>query len=333
MQLSCKSKILLLTTLALICLAVGYPGALAAPGDRLHLLAQDNGGFQRRRPGGGDGDGTFPDGALVRKRRSADNDGPAPGNQDNQNAGGNGPGGGGLPQAGALRRRYQQQQGQGGPDMSDRPPPPGFGGRRNNNGGGFGGGPGGGPGGGGPGRRFGGGGGGGLGNYSGPGFGRGQKLDFSSLNLSDDQKQRIKQLHEANGAKLRDLRKNVATRSQAFKDMMFDPSATDEQIRAKRKEVWRLRGQMEESQVEDFLGIRGMLNADQRQKLSDLKPGRQVAGNNLPAPGGPAVDGPAPGSAAGPAPGRQPGRQFGAGQGMRRRDLSNPNTLPAPDAQ
>jgi hypothetical protein len=114
--------------------------------------------------------------------------------------------------------------------------------------------------------------------------------------------------------------------------MMFDPSASDDQIRGKRKELWRMRGQMEESQIEDFLGIRAMLTPDQRQKLTELKPGRQVAGNNVPPPGGPPDDATAPGAGA---PGQGPGRPFGGGPGgnggMRKRDFSNPNTTPQPD--
>ncbi len=109
-------------------------------------------------------------------------------------------------------------------------------------------------------------------------FGR-RPLDFSSLNLSDEQKQRIQQIRGQNSGHARDLQKNLKAQLDIMKDLMFDPTATDDQIRAKRKEVRQMQDKLEEIQVNDFLAIRKVFTPEQKKLFADLKPqDRKVAG-------------------------------------------------------
>lgn len=110
-------------------------------------------------------------------------------------------------------------------------------------------------------------------------FGR-KALDLTSLNLSPDQKQKIKEMRGQLAPKTRELRKQLNAKRLELRDMMFEASAGDDQVRAKRKEVRQLQDKVEDMQLNDFLGIRSVLTADQRQKLTDLKPGNKFAAGN-----------------------------------------------------
>lgn len=123
---------------------------------------------------------------------------------------------------------------------------------------------------------FGGGGGGGGGANV---FGR-KALDLTSLNLSPEQKQKIQEMRGQLAPKTRELRKQLNAKRMELRDMMFEANAGDDQVRAKRKEVRQLQDKVEDMQLNDFLGIRSVLTPDQRQKLTDLKPGNKFAAGN-----------------------------------------------------
>jgi Spy/CpxP family protein refolding chaperone len=117
------------------------------------------------------------------------------------------------------------------------------------------------------------------GGTQGPGggiFGR-KPLDFSSLNLTDDQKQRIQQIRSSNGVHARGFSQSLKERRSEMRDLMFDPVASDDQIRSKMREVRQMQEKMDDVQINDFLAIRKVLTPEQRQKLADLKPERKVA--------------------------------------------------------
>jgi Spy/CpxP family protein refolding chaperone len=102
-------------------------------------------------------------------------------------------------------------------------------------------------------------------------FGK-RPLDLTSLALTPEQKQRIQAMRGQVGPKTRELRKTLNAKRAELRDMMFEASAGDDQVRAKRKEVRQLQDKVEEMQLNDFLSIRSVLTPDQRQKLTDLKP-------------------------------------------------------------
>jgi Spy/CpxP family protein refolding chaperone len=114
-------------------------------------------------------------------------------------------------------------------------------------------------------------------------FGK-RPLDLTSLGLTPEQKQRIQGMREQLGPKTRELRKTLNAKRMELRDMMFEASAGDDQVRTKRKEVRQLQDKVEDMQLNDFLAIRSVLTPDQRQKLTDLKPagGTKFAAGNGP---------------------------------------------------
>jgi len=106
------------------------------------------------------------------------------------------------------------------------------------------------------------------------GFPGGRKaLDLSALNLTEEQKAKIQQLRKTTATRAREVRRKLQSGGQELRDMMFDPSASDDQIRAKGKELRRLHEQAEDMKLDDFLAIRGVLTSEQRKRLPDVKPG------------------------------------------------------------
>lgn len=119
----------------------------------------------------------------------------------------------------------------------------------------------------------------------GGGFPGGRKaLDLSALNLTEEQKAKIQQLRKGTAMRAREVRRKLFSGGQELRDMMFDPAASDEQIRAKGRELRKLRDQAEDMKLDDFLSIRGVLTAEQRKRLPDVKPGGPRAA--MVAPGG-----------------------------------------------
>lgn len=107
----------------------------------------------------------------------------------------------------------------------------------------------------------------------GGGFGGRKALDLTALNLTDEQKAKIQQLRKGTATRVREVRRKLFSGGQELRDMMFDPSASDDQIRAKGKELRKLHEQAEDMKLDDFLAIRGVLTPEQRKRLPDVKPG------------------------------------------------------------
>lgn len=107
----------------------------------------------------------------------------------------------------------------------------------------------------------------------GPFSGGKRALDLAPLNLTEEQKSRIQQMRSRTSTRARELRRKLLSGGQELRDMMFDPSASDEMIRAKGRELRRLHEQVEDIKLDDFLSIRSVLTADQRKHLPEVKPG------------------------------------------------------------
>lgn len=98
-------------------------------------------------------------------------------------------------------------------------------------------------------------------------------LDLTALNLTEEQKGKIQQLRSRTSTRARDLRRKLMSGGQELRDMMFDPAASDETIRAKGRELRKLHEQVEDIKLDDFLSIRSVLTAEQRKHLPEVKPG------------------------------------------------------------
>jgi Spy/CpxP family protein refolding chaperone len=103
-----------------------------------------------------------------------------------------------------------------------------------------------------------------------PLFGRGP-LDLTPLGLTDDQKQKIAQMHTENATKMRDLLKKRHELSGQMKDTMLGADVTETQIKAKRDEVRQVQEKLEDLRLNDFLAIRALLTPEQKLKLKDVK--------------------------------------------------------------
>lgn len=141
-------------------------------------------------------------------------------------------------------------------------------------------------------------------------FGR-RPLDLTPLSLTEDQKEKIKQVRGQTSIKAREIRRVMMAKQGEMRDLMFDPTATDDVIRAKRMELRKLRDQIEEMTINDFLSIRAVLTPEQRKRLPEIKPGMGMGGGRMMPPGGgqgfpPRPPGPGPFNASIPSPDMEP---------------------------
>lgn len=109
------------------------------------------------------------------------------------------------------------------------------------------------------------------------GLGGGHPLDLTPLALSDQQKSKIQAMREQSKLKLKDLKKGLSEKQSNLRNLMFSPDASEAQIRAARREMRGLQDQMDETNLNDLLSIRGMLTPEQKKKLPECMPGRREA--------------------------------------------------------
>jgi hypothetical protein len=102
-------------------------------------------------------------------------------------------------------------------------------------------------------------------------FGR-EPLDLTVLNLTPEQKNKIQAMRTVDGQKSRQLQIELHQRRDKFKDMLFDPSVTSDQILGTHREITKLQAQTQEIMLNDFLGIRKLLTKEQLDLLPQVRP-------------------------------------------------------------
>lgn len=107
-------------------------------------------------------------------------------------------------------------------------------------------------------------------------------LDLTPLGLTEEQKTKIQQMREQSKAKMKDLHKTLIAKQVEIRNLIFSPEATDAQIRLARKNLLQTQTQIDDTNINDLLAIRGLLTPEQKKKLPECKPG---AGPNPPEPG------------------------------------------------
>ncbi len=100
----------------------------------------------------------------------------------------------------------------------------------------------------------------------------GVPLNLHKLGLSDRQKQIIVELRKKDAGRAHTLRQDLREKRLEMRQLMFDPGATEAQIKNKRRELRQMQDQMEEMQIEDFLSLRSVLTPDQRKRLPEIMP-------------------------------------------------------------
>lgn len=126
----------------------------------------------------------------------------------------------------------------------------------------------------------------------------GAPINLQKLGLSEDQKQKIRAMRSKNSDRARDLRQVLKEKRTSMRDLMFDPNASEAQIRAMRRELRKMQDQMEDLQIDDFLSMRSILTPEQRKRLPEIMPGAPQGGG----PSGGLPGGPAGGPPQGPPP-------------------------------
>lgn len=118
----------------------------------------------------------------------------------------------------------------------------------------------------------------GVRNYSSSSKGGGKQwlgrapLDLTVLNLTQEQKTQIQAMRTKNGQKVKAIHSSLKGRRDRFKDMLFDPAASTEEILAARKEITKLQAQAEDVMLNDFLSIRKLLTKEQMALLPQVRP-------------------------------------------------------------
>jgi Spy/CpxP family protein refolding chaperone len=117
-------------------------------------------------------------------------------------------------------------------------------------------------------------------------LGRGP-MDFSALNLSEEQKTKIQTMRGDNSVKSKKLMSLLRDKRKEMQSILFDPAASQKEIMKKRDELRSLRNQQEDLMLNDFLGIRGVLTKEQLQQLPQVSGrGRRALGSAPPGPPG-----------------------------------------------
>ena len=112
---------------------------------------------------------------------------------------------------------------------------------------------------------------GGKGMKGGKLFGR-EPLDLTILNLTTEQKNKIQAMRTQDGQKSRQLQGELRQRRDKFKDMLFDPTVSSDQILDAHREMAKLQAQTQEIMLNDFLGIRKLLTKEQLELLPQVRP-------------------------------------------------------------
>lgn len=115
-----------------------------------------------------------------------------------------------------------------------------------------------------------------------------KQLDLTPLNLTEQQKQEIKQLRQASRERAREMKQKVLQRQMALRELIFSADANETQIKAARRQLREAQNQMDEINLDDLLNIRRVLTAEQRQKLPDIAPA-MPSQNAFGPRGGPAI--------------------------------------------
>lgn len=92
---------------------------------------------------------------------------------------------------------------------------------------------------------------------------------LDKLGLSDDQKQKLKAIHEAKKGSAMELHKEMRVLQQQFIDAMV-AETSDASLRSLHDKVEQKRAQMGALRFEGMLEVRKILTPDQRKKFAEL---------------------------------------------------------------
>lgn len=97
---------------------------------------------------------------------------------------------------------------------------------------------------------------------------------MEQLNLSQEQKQKLKDIHSQYKDTISQRKQVVRQATKELREMMAG-NATANEIRTKHRQVQELRQQLEESTFDSMLAMREVLTSEQRQRFAQLMEQRQ----------------------------------------------------------
>jgi len=92
-------------------------------------------------------------------------------------------------------------------------------------------------------------------------------IDLTQIGLSDEQRSRIQSIRQEDKQAIAEVRNQLDAETRQLR-VLFEGSATDEQLRQQHARVLAQRQQLERMRFENFLRIRGVLTPEQRSQLS-----------------------------------------------------------------
>lgn len=101
-----------------------------------------------------------------------------------------------------------------------------------------------------------------------------KQLDLTPLNLTQEQKQHIRQIRQGIRGQAKEARQELQRRQLALRSLLFSPDASDSEIRQARRALRDAQDRMDDINLNDLLQVRGVLTREQKQKLPQLAPGR-----------------------------------------------------------
>lgn len=94
------------------------------------------------------------------------------------------------------------------------------------------------------------------------------EIDLSKLNLNTEQKNKIIAQRIKNKDQMKVLRGNLKSQKENVKKLLFDPNANNAQINLAFSDLLKIKNQMEGLILADFLSIRDILTANQKNQLN-----------------------------------------------------------------
>jgi len=97
---------------------------------------------------------------------------------------------------------------------------------------------------------------------------------FDRLNLTDEQKEKIKTLRQQGQERTKAQREQLMTKRRELNELVRSANSSREQAIAKQREVNTLQNQLAEARMNTWFDMRAVLTPEQLSQLEQLKPQR-----------------------------------------------------------
>jgi Spy/CpxP family protein refolding chaperone len=124
----------------------------------------------------------------------------------------------------------------------------------------------------------------------GPGYGPCARGDFqgpAGLNLTAEQKAKIREMREARWQEMKPLREQMFAKRDELRKLWLNPTLEQEKITSAQKEIRLLRDQMQDRMTAYRLEAAKVLTPEQREKIRSFIQGRGFGRGRGFGPGGP----------------------------------------------